>query len=264
MPTQESSPTEGHDAEARASASLHVARAATNLTEPLVVRLEIAMVSPDGAAVAVRAAADDDASSRKSELEERASRLASEARALGAREAELDDRVERLGQGERELERREAAALVERARTETEAELREEKLAARIADLTGELEEHKALATRLDDLRLELAERETELALARRPGNRRSAEAESALLERIQDLDQREADLDVRDADREADFELREERLEHRENDLAQLEERLRRKERELAGYVGQLQDELVRREAEWWQKLAGGGTIRH
>jgi hypothetical protein len=183
--------------------------------DPLVVRLEIAMVAPEGAPVTVRAVDDDELARRAAELDSRESRLARD-------------------------------------------------LAERVADLTQELEDHRELAGKLEELRRELAERETDLALARRPNTKRAAEAEAALLERAQDLEQREAELDVREAEREADFELREDRLEHRENDLAQLEERLRRKERELAGYVGQLQDELVRREAEWWEKLAGGDTIRH
>jgi hypothetical protein len=232
--------------------------------DPLVVRLEIAMVSPDGASVAVRTADDDGLAHRAADLDARESRLTRELGEAKSRLAALDERADRLREGERELERREADALAERDRGDTETERRAEELAARVADLTQELDEQRELAGRLEELRQELAERETDLSLARRPSTKRAAEADAALLERVQDLEQREAELDVREAEREADFELREDRLEHRENDLAQLEERLRRKERELAGYVGQLQDELVRREAEWWEKLAGGDTIRH
>jgi chromosome segregation ATPase len=232
--------------------------------DPLVVRLEIAMVAPDGAPVTVRAVDDDELGRRAAELDSHESKLAGERLDLESRLAELDERAQRLGEAERELARREADSLAERERDDAEAERRAEELAERVADLTQELEEHRELAVKLEELRYELAERETDLALARRPNAKRVAEAEAALHERVQDLEQREAELDLREAEREADFELREERLEHREHDLAQLEERLRRKERELAGYVGQLQDELVRREAEWWEKLAGGDTIRH
>jgi chromosome segregation ATPase len=236
------------------------------VSEPLVVRLDIAVVAPDGAPVDVRTnlGGDERPEGRTVELEARASQLASEALGLDVRERELDGRAERLAESERLLEQRAAAMRAERKRRDDESGRREEALEAQVADLNRELEEHKALAARLDDLRLELAEREADLALARRPNTKRLAEAESAMLERIHEVDQREAELDQLEAEREADFELREERLEHREQDLAQLEDRLRRKERELAGYVGQLQDELVRREAEWWEKLAGGDTIRH
>ena len=81
---------------------------------------------------------------------------------------------------------------------------------------------------------------------------------EQTLHERIKELDAREADLETRDASVEADIELRLERLERRESALAELEKRLGQKEKEVAAYVGQVQEELERRESEWWQKQFG------
>lgn len=279
MPEEQPGRVDGHQVGAGRSAAPPVGDAgrrgssgAGSQAEPVVVRVEIAVSSLDGVPVAVQAASaprnqdpgERDSGDRVAELEARAVRLASEASTLEAREAELERRSERLMETEREVARHAAEALAGRAQAEGEGARREQVLADQIADLKGELEDHQAQAARLEDLSFDLAEREAELARARRPNTKRVAEAEAQLLERLQEVDDREGALDVREAEREADFELREERLEHREHDLAQLEERLRRKERELAGYVGQLQDELVRREAEWWQKLAGGNSIRH
>jgi hypothetical protein len=56
----------------------------------------------------------------------------------------------------------------------------------------------------------------------------------------------------------EADIELRLDKVEAREQALAELEQRLAQKEREVAAYVGQVQEDLDRRESEWWQKQLG------
>jgi hypothetical protein len=56
----------------------------------------------------------------------------------------------------------------------------------------------------------------------------------------------------------EADFELRDVKLEQRERTVGELELRLGKKESDLAQYVGQLQNEMDRRESDWWEKQLG------
>ena len=47
-------------------------------------------------------------------------------------------------------------------------------------------------------------------------------------------------------------------KLEQRESEVAELEARLAKKETDLSSYVGQIQDEMDRREAGWWEKQLG------
>ena len=74
----------------------------------------------------------------------------------------------------------------------------------------------------------------------------------------MKELEERERELALREARFDADQDIREEKLEKREAAAASLEEKLRRREGDLSTYVAQAQDELERREQEWWAKQLG------
>ena len=74
----------------------------------------------------------------------------------------------------------------------------------------------------------------------------------------MRELDEREAEIEGRWARLEADFELRDVKLEERERQIADLQQRLAKKETDLSQYVGQVQSEMDRREADWWEKQLG------
>ena len=57
---------------------------------------------------------------------------------------------------------------------------------------------------------------------------------------------------------KQAELEIYEERLEHREKALSELEERLERKQRDVASYLDSVQEEIDRRESDWWEKQLG------
>ena len=73
------------------------------------------------------------------------------------------------------------------------------------------------------------------------------------------ELEEREAALNLHEAQLEAEFEVREQRLEQREKAGAELESVLSSRESDLSMYVAQLQENFDRREAEWWSKQLGG-----
>ena len=164
--------------------------------------------------------------------------LAERAAALSARESELDAR---LAAAEREH-----------------------------ADRLAELERRAAEREATEESRDSLTASE-KIRLAQR--NRRAAELEEELGERMLDVDEREERLDTREAEkipglvrivREADVELREQRMERWRAELTELEQRLERKESELLLYVGEVQGELSRREVGWWPTGPAPGTVRH
>ena len=67
--------------------------------------------------------------------------------------------------------------------------------------------------------------------------------------------------MNLREAQLEAEFEVREQRLEQREKAGAELEAHLSTRESDLSMYVAQLQENFDRREAEWWSKQLGGAS---
>jgi hypothetical protein len=69
---------------------------------------------------------------------------------------------------------------------------------------------------------------------------------------------EKEDALNLREAQLEAEFEVREQRLEERERREAELANELKTREGALGVYVAQLQDEFDRRETEWWGKQLG------
>ena len=123
-------------------------------------------------------------------------------------------------------------------------------------------------AGRLEAREKELADREsataeeTDLAETARERvekrEKRIAQTEANLRERVRELDDREEEQRRREARDETDYELRLEKLERRELALAELEEKLGSKETQLAAYVAQAQGALQRRESEWWNKQLG------
>ena len=132
--------------------------------------------------------------------------------------------------------------------------------------------ERAALASRIGDLERTLAEREAQLERADEDSGLTASERirlaerhkafEKDLQRRAEELDRREADMEVESASREADLELREDKVEQQRGELTDLEQRLARKEREMAGYVAQLQEALIRRDAVWLQ--ADAQSIAH
>jgi len=75
---------------------------------------------------------------------------------------------------------------------------------------------------------------------------------------RAKELEERDAALNLREAQLEAEFEVREQRLEQREKAGAELEAQLSTRESDLSMYVAQLQENFDRRETEWWSKQLG------
>jgi hypothetical protein len=67
--------------------------------------------------------------------------------------------------------------------------------------------------------------------------------------------------LNLREAQLEAEFEVREQRLEQREKAGAELEATLSTRESDLSMYVAQLQENFDRRESEWWTKQLGNNA---
>jgi trehalose 6-phosphate synthase len=79
-----------------------------------------------------------------------------------------------------------------------------------------------------------------------------------ATRERVREFEERETGLELKLAKLEADFEIREDKLEQRERTVVEFEERLRKKEADLTAYVGQLQGKMEERETDWWAKQLG------
>ena len=71
-------------------------------------------------------------------------------------------------------------------------------------------------------------------------------------------LEDNERELLLREAGLEADHEIRLQKLERREAAVAEREEKLTRREGDLGSYVAQVQEEMGRRESEWWGKQLG------
>ena len=231
--------------------------------EPPVVRLEIyAAAAPVKHAKprrrktesTVRPAAQNGRGSAA--LDAREAALAEREATLAACESKISERETRIADAESALNEREARL----ATAETELSERERRAAA----LTGEADARhgRVVATEADLAERErtLASREAEIAsdavfesqrndLERR--ERRVAEMEETLPERVRDLDEREMDFETLRARVEADLELREVQLEDREEALEERERRVAAKETELVAYVAQVQGELRRRELQ-------------
>jgi chromosome segregation ATPase len=123
-----------------------------------------------------------------------------------------------------ELTRRAAAIAAHEERLEREQHQLEER-ARRLSEREAELGESDELTA---SERIRLAQRRQSIELSE------------------QDLETREHELFTREAEFEADVLLREERIERWRAELSELEERLERRERDLAGYVDQLQDTML------------------
>jgi hypothetical protein len=124
----------------------------------------------------------------------------------------------------------------------------------------GELEAERE---RLEERGRLLAAREAgladkELRLRRVKSEPTQIVTDGNLTVRVKDLEERERGLALDEARFDADQDIREEKLEKREAAAAALEEKLRRREGDLTTYVAQAQDELERREQEWWGKQLG------
>src|ERR671922_2108692 len=208
---------------------------------------------------------------RGAELTFRTNEIDSELARLEAVEADLlrrEQRVAELGPVQEKLDealRRAVAALDERALrlAEKAGELRER--TTNIVEAEVELNERERLAAyRRDRLRTEqklLAERERELVEAEgefasaetlaqqtrwlEHREKRVAESEQLVRDRLEEFSGRERELEAREVRIGVDLQLRIDELEQREKALVELEQRLARKERELQTYVAQLQGGL-------------------
>jgi hypothetical protein len=87
---------------------------------------------------------------------------------------------------------------------------------------------------------------------------KRLAEMEDTIRDRIRELDERDAEAEQRQAALDADIILRTDKIEDREAAVAELEAHLAQKEAELGTLVGKAQSELQRREAVWWDQQLG------
>ena len=80
----------------------------------------------------------------------------------------------------------------------------------------------------------------------------------AAISPRDRPLQDDERELLLREARMEADYEIRERKLEKREAAIVTREEKLLRREGDLGTYVAQVQDDFGRRESEWWSRQLG------
>jgi chromosome segregation ATPase len=118
--------------------------------------------------------------------------------------------------------------------------------AAAIAAKEERLEREQA---DLEERARRLSEREAELGASDEltaSERIRLAQRRQSLEVSEQDLETREHELFTREAEFEADVLLREERIERWRSELTELEDRLERRERDLAGYVDQLQETVA------------------
>jgi DNA repair exonuclease SbcCD ATPase subunit len=208
---------------------------------------------------------------RGAELTFRTNEIQSELDRLEAVEADLrgrEQRVAELGPVQEKLDdalRRALAAIDDRSLrlAEKAGELRER--TTNIVGTEAELNERERVAAyRRERLRNEqklLAERERELAEAEgefasaetlaqqtrwlEHREKRVAESEQLVRDRLEEFSRREQELESREVRIGVDLQLRIDELEQREKELVELEQRLARKERELQTYVAQLQGGL-------------------
>ena len=85
-----------------------------------------------------------------------------------------------------------------------------------------------------------------------RPITAPASELRPSEVERLSELEQREAEF-------EADVQIREDRMERWRTELEELEQNLDRRERDLISYVDQLQGAMSGSNDAWWSRPAGG-----
>ena len=118
------------------------------------------------------------------------------------------------------------------------------------AELAAALQREKDLRQELEAVR-ERAPEQSQIA--------EQLEEEARRLEELRTvLDAREAEIEARWARLEADFELRDVKLEQRDEDVSPPAHGPVRKDSIVWQYAGQLESEMTRREAEWWDKQLG------
>jgi chromosome segregation ATPase len=171
---------------------------------------------------------------RTAELDEQQTSLAQLERSLGAQEERL--KRERAGQGHTTQEA--FALLSELERRETDVRRREAELERRESEL-GErhtlAQSEVARGDELAELREQLERRQS-----------RTEELESRLTARLSALQQAEHELRLRDARAEAELDLREQRLLDLLSEIEVRERRADERERDLVGYVGEVQQRLA------------------
>jgi chromosome segregation ATPase len=225
------------------------------------------------------------------ELERHLERLQARVEAVASREAEIEGR---LAARENELADREAAlgAWEERVRAQSDraqreraghgrasqeafslmAELeqredalkqREEALKEQEAELGARVTLNEAEAPKLQAREQMLVRSEAHLASLRERLDERldqAGRAEQALAGRVEALEEAEHELRLREAQIGAELELRADKLEQLAEELAAAKAQLAERERDLAGYVTQLQEGFGRGELEPVRLPMAGG----
>lgn len=136
-------------------------------------------------------------------------------------------------------------ALAPRLREALSANGNDGELMRRAAAIAAHEERLQLEQVELEERARRLSEREAELGTSDEltaSERIRLAQRRQSLELSEQDLETREHELFTREAEFEADVLLREDRIERWRSELAELEAELERRERDLAGYVEQLQ----------------------